>query len=702
MKKNKNNYLKYIIIFCVLIICVIGAIYLYNKNKDMKSLEEVEWTTIKSEKEYKSMFKSYDKSNELLKKIITLPVSILLGNSYYMGSYSDEVNSMPAVRIGTDSSGFGDFSASPSKTSSESTKKSSSTSTSDYSKTNVQVENVDEADVVKTDGEYIYSISDEYIVISKTDSTGKVEIITQLAPPNTPQDFFIKDNKLVVITYVEDTNKTYYSSSTTSVEIYDISNKENISRLKKIDLDKSYYTSRIIGDKVYIITTGVIGSNYSNNYEPKLPSFTVDGNTKELSYDKINYIKNRKDFNDYISVIATIDLTALNNEPSVNGYMIPTENAYVSEKNLYVAFEKIDYLNNNDDNETLNYMKKLFGFGGIIGFIKSQENDYDGYYKTEYKNYTNILKFEFTDTGIKYVASAKEEGSTLNQFSMDEYNGNLRVTLSKNTEKSKLVVYSDNMKKIGEIDNIAPGEKIYSTRFIKDRAYVVTYKTIDPLFVIDLKDPTAPKILGELKIPGYSTYLHPYDENHIIGIGNATEEITTRDSMGKVTSKRAVITGMKMAIFDVTDVKNPKEKFSQKIGDRNTYSNILQNHKALLFSKEKELIAIPVNNYKEPIEVNSSNNDQINSATNITSSIKKAPIESGYIVYNINLKDGFKEKGIITHENSNSTYDYYWYGSNNIVRGLYIGNTLYTVSNDYIKSHTLEKLEQISSIKIGG
>lgn len=698
MKKNKNNYLKYIIIFIVLIVGVIGVTYLYNKNKDTKSLEEVEWTTIKSEKEYKSIFKSYNKSNELLKNIITLPISAL--NKYsYTRSY-DNVNLRAPLDSMTNNGGFGDFS--PAYTaSSESTKKSSSNSTSDYSKTNVQVENVDEADVVKTDGEYIYSISDEYIVISKTDSTGKVEIITQLAPANTPQDFFIKDNKLVVITYVEDTNQTYYSSSTTSVEIYDISNKEKISRLKKIDLDKSYYTSRIIGDKVYIITTGVIGSNYSNNYEPQLPCFTVDGTKKDLAYDKINYIKGEKQFNDYISVIATIDLKALNNEPSVNGYMIPTENAYVSEKNLYVAFEKSSSSNNND-NETLNNIKKLFGFGGIIGFIKSYENDYDGYYKTEYTSYTNILKFEFTDTGIKYVASAKEEGSTLNQFSMDEYIGNLRVTLSKNTEKSKLVVYSDKMKKIGELDNIAPGEKIYSTRFINDRAYVVTYKTVDPLFVIDLKDPTSPKILGELKIPGYSTYIHPYDENHIIGIGNATEEITSRDSMGKVTSKRAVITGMKMAIFDVTDVNNPKEQFSQKIGDKYTYSNILQNHKALLFSKEKELIAIPVNNYKEAIEVNSSNNDRIDSATNITSSINKVPIKSGYIVYNINLKDGFKEKGIITHENSNSTYDYYWYGSNNIVRGLYIGNTLYTVSNDYIKSHTLEKLEQISSVKIGG
>lgn len=700
MKKKKINYLKYLIVYCIIIVSVLGIVYFFNKNKDTKTLDEVEWTTIKSEKEYKAMFKSYNKNKEVLKNIFTLPVSALT-NGLYRHSYNDVGYMGSSVDAMNTNGGFAEFSAS-SPASSESTKKSSSSnSTSDYSKTNVQVENVDEADVVKTDGEYIYSISDEYIVISKTDSTGKVEIITQLAPSNTPQDFFIKDNKLVVITYVEDTNQTYYSSSNTTVEIYDISNKEKISSLKKIELDKSYYTSRIIGDKVYIITTGVINSNYSNDYEPKLPSFTVDGNTKDLSYDKINYIKDKNYSSNYISVIATIDLLALNNEPSVNGYMIPTENAYVSENNLYIAFEKKEYLNNSDDN-TISNIKKLFGFGGIIGFIKLQENIYDDYYNTEYKKYTNILKFEFTDTGIKYVSSAKEEGSTLNQFSMDEYNGNLRVTLSKNTEKSKLVVYSDKMKKIGEVDNIAPGEKIYSTRFINDRAYVVTYKTVDPLFVIDLKDPTAPKILGELKIPGYSTYLHPYDENHIIGIGNATDEIVSRDSMGKVISKRAVITGMKMAIFDVTDVANPKEQFSQKIGDKYTYSSILKNHKALLFSKEKELIAIPVNNYKEAIEVNLSNNDQVDSATNITSKINKAPIESGYIVYNINLKDGFKEKGIITHKNSNSNYNSYWYGSNDIVRGLYIGNNLYTISKDYIKSHTLEKLEQISSIKIGG
>ena len=124
------------------------------------------------------------------------------------------------------------------------------------------------------------------------------------------------------------------------------------------------------------------------------------------------------------------------------------------------------------------------------------------------------------------------------------------------------------MKKIGESDYVGEDENMYSSRFTGEKAYLVTYKNMDPLFVFDLSDPKNPKVLGELEIPGYSTYLHPYDENHIIGIGIQTEQRIIRDSQGNVLNTSTYVTGMKMALFDVSDVNSPKQISEVTIGDK--------------------------------------------------------------------------------------------------------------------------------------
>lgn len=243
---------------------------------------------------------------------------------------------------------------------------------------------------------------------------------------------------------------------------------------------------------------------------------------------------------------------------------------------------------------------------------------------------------------------------------------------------------------------------MYSSRFMGNKAYLVTYKTIDPLFVIDLSNETKPTVLGELHIPGYSTYLHPYDENHLIGIGMETEEIVNKNSIEKVTSTTSKITGMKMALFDVSDVNNPTLLSQTIIGDSRTTSAILTNPKALLFSKEKQLLAIPVNNYSEDFEIDSS----IDSYSSIVDSYTnyKSYVSEGYFVYKINIDDGFNLKGVITHETSQknknqSSYSYNYYNSK-LLRGLYIDNNLYTISETAIKVNDLDTLELIDELKI--
>ena len=153
-----------------------------------------------------------------------------------------------------------------------------------------------------------------------------------------------------------------------------------------------------------------------------------------------------------------------------------------------------------------------------------------------------------------------------------------------------MYVLNEKLEQIGILENIADDENLYATRFMGDKAYVVTFEQIDPLFVIDLSTPTQPKILGELKIPGYSSYLQPYDETHIIGIGQDTETETTRTG-----STRTVTKGVKVSLFDVSDYTNPKEMYSLVLNDK-SHTNASYNHKALLFSKEKNIVSIPTSN----------------------------------------------------------------------------------------------------------
>jgi uncharacterized secreted protein with C-terminal beta-propeller domain len=286
---------------------------------------------------------------------------------------------------------------------------------------------------------------------------------------------------------------------------------------------------------------------------------------------------------------------------------------------------------------------------------------------------------------------------------MDENRGYLRIATTTgqswwgaSTDKSQnnLYILDSNMNIKGKLEGLAEGEKIYSARFIGDRGYIVTYKKVDPLFVIDLKNPESPIVLGYLKIPGYSQYIHPYDENHIIGIGKDSIEVP--DKNGDPGSTRAFYLGMKAALFDITDPKNPKEMFVTKIGDRGTESEILWNHKALLFSKEKNLLAFPVSLYEL-----GKGKSTLDAETGYPEYGEFA--FQGAVVYSLDLSNGFKLKGKITHysetagsERQNYPYD----DASNINRIIYIGNSLYTISDGMIKEIDMNNLTEKDRITL--
>lgn len=533
----------------------------------------------------------------------------------------------------------------------------------EYSRTNIQVENVDEADIIKTDGDYIYYISDNSkLAIVDAKDLNNLKLISEIKSQDNVKliDMYINNNKLILLSskHIFNGEQHYNYKSLTVASVYDVSNKNDINILREIEIEGNYLSSRMINEYVYFISNKHIYDGDILREETDqisfLPQYKDTTDSKE--YSVINY--------DSIYCFPTIQSTTYtiiagfnindNKQANIETFLGLSGNIYCSQDNLYLTGANY--------NITDNVLKRMF-----LSDIYDAE--------------TIIYKFNLNSGNIKYVAEAKVEGIVLNQFSMDENAGYFRIATTKgnnvDNRVNNIYVMDSNLKQVGKLENLAKGERIYSVRFIDKRCYMVTYKDVDPLFVIDLLDPTNPKVLGELKIPGYSTYLHPYDENHIIGFGNDTQ--IKNYGYGDVN----VITGMKMALFNVSDVNNPKELYNIKIGDKGTYSEVLYNHRALLFSKERNIIAFPIT---------------ITENDNVSNNNSRLTFQ-GAIVYGLDLNSGFNLRGKISHTQVASGFKDYNY-TKAINRIIYIRDNLITASFGLIKSTNINTMKDTSSIEI--
>lgn len=652
---------KYLKVFGLLIIIVVGIIILtiMTEGKEIKN--------IRSEKQLHSFYEMDDYQElSIFKKLLLLPFSIIDYDHHPSVMYNDwdgtrryydGVKNKAGTDVIEETAG---------------TDVMQDVDAKDYSKTNTQVEGVDEADIIKTDGDYIYSISKRDVVITnvKDPLNIAIESVITNSDNSIPMDLIINNNKLIVVSSIGD---NYYDQDTITY-IYDISDKKTPKEIKRIQLYEPYYTTRSIENKLYIFSKGKL----REDGDKVIRDYRIDDNKYQIDIHDIKYLKDYS--SDIQTLICTVDLDNLDKNINIESYLMDISNAYVSENAIYL----LDYDYYNSDNYSL---LDLFGIKGVFGLFDMDDSDnYD---------YTNIFKFKIDkDKGVKYQTKSRVKGNTVNQYSLDENKGHLRVALESD-EGTRIVIFNEDMKKIGESVSVAGGEKMYASRFMNNKAYLVTFKNTDPLFVIDLSDEKNPKFMGELHIPGYSTYLHPYDDTHLIGIGMDTKENIHRDDNGKVISNWTSTEGMKMSLFDVSDISNPKEISKTTIGDRFVSSAILSNPKALLFSKKKNLLAIPVNRYDESDVVIEDGEETIEDSDDTDDNLYTA---EGYFVYNIDLDKGFQLRTVINHDKSKSYY--YYYNSSKLLRGVYIDNYLFTVSESAVKVHDLESLNEISVLKL--
>lgn len=511
----------------------------------------------------------------------------------------------------------------------------------EYSTTNIQVAGVDEADIVKTDGEHIYLVSDNKITILKAYPPTEAEVLSKITFNNDtyPVGIFVGHERLAVLGS-KYTSSAYYESYgvdiKTFVNVYDISDKTSPVLLKNFTMTGSYFNSRMIGDYVYFVVSQLA---CVVNDTVILPKIYAEDWIREIDAFEIHYSDVSDNYFTFTTVVALNMQNTVEEPTRLTIMMGGTSNMYVSLNNIYITFP-------------------------------------EPYGKT------SIYRIRVEKSTIIIEAHGNVLGHELNQFSMDEYNNYFRIvttTWVNGITQTSLYVLNMNMSIVGKLENLASGENFHSARFMGDRCYLVTFKKVDPLFVIDLSEPTNPFVLGELKIPGFSDYLHPYDETHLIGVGKETVEAEEGNF--------AWYQGVKISLFDVSNVTNPTQIANYTIGDRGTDSPILSDHKAFLFDKSKNLLVIPV----LVAEI-----DESKYLYEVPPYAYGEPVWQGAYVFNLSL-EGFVLKGRITHLKSGIPIgnDSYW-----VKRSLYIENVLYTVSDKKIKMNSLEDLTLINEINI--
>jgi uncharacterized secreted protein with C-terminal beta-propeller domain len=606
----------------------------------------------------------------------------------------------------------------------------------DYSTTNIQEAGVDEADVIKNDGKYIYLIKGNTIrIVNAYPASELKELISfQLGPKDEyfyPQEMYVDGDILVAlgtasVSYPMPVDVTstdtaakimppWYGGSKSKIYVVNIADRMKPKVVRTVDFDGSYNTSRRIGDTLYVVMNHYPYFPYWKlnepiaNFQDYLPKMTDSKSGKveqAAGCSDIRLMPKPRSFNFLIT--AAIPLNDLTKDVSRSVLVGNSDNVYASTSNLYVA-----------------------------------STDWSGPYYFNQGQFTKLYRFALSLGKVEYKAEGIVPGTILNQFSMDEHRGNFRIAttqseylMNESKTTNNLFILDSGLKVLGKLMNVAPGERIYSVRFMGDRGYLVTFKSVDPLFAVDLADAKNPKILGQLKIPGYSDYLHPYDENHIIGFGKDVDpaEVSKDQSFVYYTA----VKGFKMGLFDVTDPSSPKEMFKEIIGDQGTYSELLYNHKALLFDKEKNLIAFPISvtqmpadqpqicgnytfstcpsscqkvcqpkcTFSDGVTICDQTCDGANSCQESTFVYPKTVFVGAY-VYGLDLQNGFKLKAKITHLNSEdmSTLLKDGYLSNwekTIQRIIYIGDTLYTVSQASVKANSLSNMTELKMIDLAG
>ncbi len=456
----------------------------------------------------------------------------------------------------------------------------------DFSETNVQVAGVDEGDIVETDGEFLYIASRNTLTIIDARKPDELKIASRVEFEQSPTDMFLHEDRLTLI--FPDQNKYYYTPSygavaTTHVVIVDVADAEAPQVVARTELQGSFVEARAIGQFVYLVSRSTMTLPQPISY------CSPGGCFYETQDEYVDRVQDR------IADLMIPEITSSNDDGlTVTDKIDPTA-IYKTESSGFsqlLAFTTFDMLSDTSGPVSTAAVPETTA-ATIYASTNSLYLIGQSQWATEES--TSVTKFDFAaDGSVEMVARGQVTGHVLNQFSVDEHEGLLRIattTGSRESWRNHLFVLEQQgqaLEVVGKIEDLAPGEKIYSVRFMGDRAYVVTFVKVDPLFAIDLSDPTNPQVLGELKVSGFSDYLQPIGENYLIGIGRNADEVAPGATW---TWYRE----LQISLFDVSDLSNPilVDRYSFE-GGRGTNSDARFEHHAVSYFSEFNTLVIPV------------------------------------------------------------------------------------------------------------
>ena len=552
------------------------------------------------------------------------------------------------------------------------------TSAPSFTTTNVQVQGIDEPDFVKTDGTYMYVARGSTVSVIRAYPPQNASLVDTLRFDTEVQGIFISPGRLIVITSGFANGSKLAYVQTTSLQMFDVSDVSAPALIKSISVSGSFIDARLTDGYVYAIFQQPTEFLADGNASVVAP-VVVDGKVSEAIQPSSVFYSTSSGvpFSMY-----TIILSMKVSDGSHTQNAVLTgwgSTVYASNSNVYLAFP----------DRSVYPLALGVAVGGIrtvpLGAPRLLPFWWGGWGSN-----TTIFRIAYSNGNTGVAAEGTVPGTILNQFSLDEYNGYLRVATTSNSrlanqswvQVNNVYVLDQDLKVSGALEGLAPNEKVYSVRFLGEVGYVVTYERIDPLFAISFANPTHPTVLSALVLTGFSDYLHPLGNGYLLGVGKQT--LPAPSESGYV-----LYEGMKLSLFHVSANGTSTEVARVLIGDRGSDSPVSTDHRAFVYLSSTGLVALPI--LVAQVKDNSS-------AGGFPSFEYGTPVFQGAYLFNFSAAGGFDPIGRITQVPSSLAVqdagDYY------INRIVVIGGYAYTVSGRAVVATDLLTLTNVGAVKL--